>query len=120
MLEDYRDFLVVRGFEEWPKTHPYARRLSDLCRSPAAREYDTFRRGIEHDDPAISANILAGLTKVALRLLEGQICRLERDFTAHGGLREAMTRARLEFRDNLRVIEQGRQGARPSLRRVPD
>jgi hypothetical protein len=55
LLEDYRDFLYVRDLTEWPPAHPYARHLSQLCRTPNA-DYETFRRGIEHNDPAICAN----------------------------------------------------------------
>ena len=114
LLEDYRDFLYVRNLAEWPKDHPYARHLSRLCRTPGA-DYETFRKGIEHDDPAISANVLAGLTRVAIRLLDGQLDRLERDFIEQGGLRERMTRARLEFRNTAHVVEQRRNDGRHSL-----
>ena len=33
LLEDYRDFLYVRDLAEWTPEHPYARRLSQLCRT---------------------------------------------------------------------------------------
>lgn len=115
LLEDYRDFLYVRDIEEWHPNHPYARRLSQLCRTPGA-DYNTFRKGIEHPDPAISANVLAGLTRVTIRLLEGQIRRLEQDFISQGGLRERMTRARLEFRNNILAIEQRRAAERLKLK----
>jgi four helix bundle suffix protein len=93
LLEDYRDFLFVRNLVEWPAAHPLARHLSDLCRTPGA-DYETFRKGIDHVDPAISANVLAGLTRVTMRLLHGQLQRLEREFVTAGGLRERMTRSR--------------------------
>jgi len=97
LLEDYRDFLRQRGIGEWPKEHPYAKRLAALCRRPGAN-YETFRKGIEHPDPAICANVIIGLIKVTSRLLDGQLRRLERDFVERGGLRERMTRARLARR----------------------
>lgn len=37
LLEDYRDFLNVRGLEEWSRHHPYARRLGELIRTPNAK-----------------------------------------------------------------------------------
>src|SRR6266446_9489509 len=40
LLEDYRDFLRLRGVEEWPRDHPYTRRLRQLNRTPNAN-YDT-------------------------------------------------------------------------------
>ena len=116
LLEDYRDFLYVNELAEWPKNHPYALRLSQLCRTPGA-DYDTFRRGIEHADPAICTNVLLGLTRVAIRLLYGQLARLERDFVNDGGLRERMTRARLEFRHEGETTDRRRGERRQCLRK---
>jgi len=97
LLADYRDFLRVRGLEEWTKDHPYARRLRELIRTPDA-SYDTFRKGLEHADPAIAANVILGLIKVASYLLDRQLRQLEKAFVEEGGLRERMTRARLRHR----------------------
>jgi four helix bundle suffix protein len=54
-----------------------------------------FKKAIEHSDPAICANSIAGLIKVTCYLLDRQIVRLEQDLLKQGGLRERMTRARL-------------------------
>ena len=97
LLEDYRDFLRLRGIEEWPKEHRYTRRLRELNRQPNAN-YVTFKKGIEHPDPAISANVMIGLIKLTNYLLDQQLRRLEQDFLKEGGLRERMTRARLAAR----------------------
>jgi len=97
LLLDYRDFLRTRGIEEWAPDHPYAKRLRDLNRQPNTN-YQTFRKGIEHPDPAICANVILGLIKVASCLLDRQIKRLEQDFLEEGGMRERMTRARLNIR----------------------
>jgi len=101
LLEDYRDFLRVRGIEEWSKDHRYARRLMELNRQPDAN-YTTFQKGIENPDPAIAANVMIGLIKVTNYLLDRQIKRLEQDFLKEGGLRERMTRARLVARSRQR------------------
>ena len=97
LLEDYRDFMRNRGIEEWAPTHPYALRLRRLNRTPGAN-YETFKKGVEHSDPAICANVIAGLIKVTIYLLDRQLQRLEQDFLKQGGLRERMTRARLAAR----------------------
>jgi four helix bundle suffix protein len=60
--------------------------LEGLNRTPDAN-YQTFKKGIEHPDPAICANVIAGLIKVTCYLLGQQLCRLERDFLNEGGLR---------------------------------
>lgn len=97
LLTDYRDFLRLRVLTEWNADHPHAQRLRQLNRTPGAN-YETFRKGIEHDDPAICANVIIGLIKVTNFLLDRQIRALEQVFLRDGGLREAMTRARLSHR----------------------
>jgi len=99
LLADYRDFLRVRGLTEWNKDHPYAERLRSLNREPNAN-YETFRKGIEHPDPPICANVIVGLIKVTTFLLDRQIKRLEKAFIEEGGLSERMTQVRLRQREN--------------------
>lgn len=97
LLADYRDFLRIRGLAEWPKDHTHARRLGELLRTPDAN-YETFKKGLEHPEPAIAVNVIIGLIKVANYLLDKQIRHPEAAFVQEGGLRERMTRARLNER----------------------
>jgi four helix bundle suffix protein len=97
LREDYRDFLRVRGIQEWQRDHPYTQRMRELNRAPNPT-YETFKRGIEHPDPAIAANVMLGLVKLTNYLLERQIRFLEQSFLKEGGIRERMTRARLNHR----------------------
>jgi four helix bundle suffix protein len=101
LLADYRDFLRVRGISEWPKEHRYALRVRELNRIPGAT-YETFRKGVEHPDPAICANVIIGLIRVTSVLLSRQIQALEKSFIEQGGMRERMTRARLDERNRQR------------------
>jgi len=101
LLADYLDFLRVRGLREWPAGHAYANRLRELNRIPNAT-YETFRKGIESPDPEIAANVILGLIRVTNFLLDRQIRFLEKTFVKEGGLRERMTRARLEERGKSR------------------
>jgi four helix bundle suffix protein len=89
---DYRDFLRLRGFKEWGKNHPYAKLLSALARTAGAN-YETFRKAVDHSDPAIAANAILGLIKITTYLLDQQLRQLEKVFVEEGGLRERMTRA---------------------------
>jgi four helix bundle suffix protein len=68
-----------------------------LIRTPGAG-YATFRKGIENPDPAIAANVIIGLIRITSTLLDRQLRNLEEAFVKEGGLRERMTRARLEER----------------------
>lgn len=97
LLEDYADFIRNRGIEKWSVSHPYAIRLSELNKIPNG-DYMTFKKGIEHEDPAISANVLWGLVNTTIFLLHRQIEYLVKDFVNHGGIRERMTRARVAQR----------------------
>ncbi|HSW54231.1 MAG TPA: four helix bundle suffix domain-containing protein [Ignavibacteriaceae bacterium] len=97
LLIDYQDFLRTRKLKEWEKDHKYINRLRELNRTPNAN-YETFKKGIENPNPEISANVLAGLIKIASYLLSRQIKRLEQDFIKEGGLREKMTKARINYR----------------------
>ena len=82
---------------QWPRDHRHTRRLRELNRQPNAN-YDSFKKGIEHPDPAIAANVMIGLVKLTNYLLDQQLKRLEADFLKQGGLRERMTHARLAAR----------------------
>ncbi|WP_416438687.1 four helix bundle suffix domain-containing protein [Phnomibacter sp. MR] len=95
---DYEDFLRTNKLQIWPKEHPYVIRLRELNKLPNPT-YDTFKKGIEHENLEISANVLIGLIKVVSYLLNNQIKALEAAFIKEGGLRERMTKARIEQRN---------------------
>ena len=99
LLEDYRDFLRVRNIPEWQKDDTFTRQLRELNRTPNA-SFETFRNGIENDDPFICVNMIIGLIKVTTFLLDKQLKTLEQEFLKSGGLKEAMTRARLKNRNS--------------------
>jgi len=98
LITDYRDFLRVRKLKEWDKSHSYAVRLRELNKDPDGN-YETFRKGIEHENPEICANVMIGLIKVTSFLLDNQIKYLEKEFMKEGGLRERMARARISVRN---------------------
>ena len=99
LLTDYRDFLRTRKYAEWTKEHPYAKRLRELNRQAGAT-YQIFKKAVEHKDPGIRANAIIGMIKVTTYLLDQQIRHLEEAFVKEGGLRERMTRARLQTRED--------------------
>jgi len=103
LLTDYRDFLRTRNLVEWPKNHPYVKRLQELNRIPDAN-YATFQKAVENSDPAIRANAIIGLIKITTFLLDQQIRHLEQTFLKEGGLREHMTRARMKVRDSRKNL----------------
>ena len=97
LLADYEDFLRVRDAAIWDKESKeagYVRRLG----AKAGVKYEAFREFVETRPGAVVANIALCLINQANYLLDQQIRRLEQDFLREGGLRERMTRARIESR----------------------
>jgi len=98
LLADYRDFLRTHGMKLWAKDSKealYVRKLGN--RSHVS--YETYKPFIETRPPDIVANIIICLIHQTNYLLDQQIRRLEKDFLKQGGMRERMTRARLEERE---------------------
>jgi len=98
LLIDYEDFLRTRKLPIWDKEHPLTVRFRQLNRTRNAT-YQTFIKAIENEKPEICANSMICLIKIATYLLAKQIQSLEKDFLEHGGLRERMTKARIEHRN---------------------
>jgi len=100
-LEDYHDFLRVRSHPPWPKDSKealYVRKLGNKSHTT----YETYLPFCETRPPETVANIAICLIHQANYLLDQQLRRLEQDFLAQGGLRERMTRARLDARSRQR------------------
>ena len=98
LLLDYQDFLRVRDFPLWEKSSKealYVRRLGKT----ENESYETYRTYMDSRPPEVLANIALCLIHQANYLLDQQIRRLEKDFLKKGGLRENMTKARMNYRD---------------------
>ena len=98
LLVDYRDFLRVRDHALWDKNSKevcYMRKLG----SQPDESYETYRELCETRTMDVIANMAVCLIHQANYLLDQQIRRLEKDFIKEGGLRERMTRVRLQQRN---------------------
>jgi len=89
---------ATHGTDGMEKRAGGAGALSPGCQTP----YDYFRPFVESRPPEVVTNIIICLIHQANYLLDRQLRQLERAFIEHGGMREAMTRARLEERDRQR------------------
>jgi four helix bundle suffix protein len=97
LLDDYLDYLRSRDLAIWGKGSKeaiYVRRLG--MKQP--QSFELYREIFETRPPEVVANIAICLINQANYLIDRQIARLEKDFLEQGGLRERMTRARLEQR----------------------
>lgn len=97
LLADYRDFLRVRSLAIWEKESRQARFVRRLG-TKARLTYEDYREFCETRPPEVVANIAICLIHQTNFLLDRQMRRLECDFLKEGGLRERMTRARLQSR----------------------
>jgi four helix bundle suffix protein len=101
LLLDYQDFLRVRDHDRWEKDSKEALYVRKLGKK-ADETFETYRAFFDTRPPEVLANIALCLIHQANYLLDQQIRRLEQDFLKKGGLRENMTRARLNYRDQQR------------------
>lgn len=97
LLLDYQDYLRVRDHTIWPKSSKEALFVRKLGRTPD-ESYETYRPFMDTRTPEVLANIALCLIHQANYLLDQQRRRLEKDFVKKGGIREQMTKARLDYR----------------------
>lgn len=96
---DYEDFLRTKKLPLWEKNHRLVARLRELNKSTPKPNYETFIKAIEHESPEICANTMITLIKICTYLLKQQLKQLESAFIKEGGLRERMTKARIDERN---------------------
>ena len=98
LLDDYRDYLRVRDLPIWDKDSKQAQYIRRLGAEPN-QTYENYRDLVETRPAGIVANIALCIIHQTNYLLDQQLRRLEKGFVEEGGLRERMTRARLQHRD---------------------
>jgi four helix bundle suffix protein len=96
LLLDYEDYLRVRHLPLWERNNPKAERLRNVC----AKHNDTafYTEQLPERSDEVIANLAITLIHQADVLLAGYLERIKRDFLENGGIREQMTRARLDRR----------------------
>jgi len=98
LLADYRDYLRVRDHAIWEKDSKEAQYVRRLGRK-TPQTFELYREFVATRPPETIANIAICLIHQTNYLLDQQLRRLEKDFVEGGGLRERMTRARLQHRN---------------------
>ncbi|HYE61734.1 MAG TPA: four helix bundle suffix domain-containing protein [Phycisphaerales bacterium] len=127
LLNDYLDYLRPRELPIWDRNSKEALFVRQLSRelhpsstgshaSPASHCSHPSRTPAEArallidfaktKPPEVVANIALCLIHQTNYLLDQQVRRLEHDFLKHGGMREAMTRARLQHRSQKKPPSQ--------------
>lgn len=106
LLDDYKDYLRARDLVVWDKNSKEAQYVRKLGRK-TPQSFEDYREFVETRQPEVIANIAICLIHQTNYLIDQQLRRLEQDFLKEGGLRERMTRARLQARN-------GKSGANES------
>ena len=101
LLDDYLDYLRARDLPLWDKNSKEALYVRKLGRIEP-QTYELYREIVDTRPAAVVANIAICLIHQTNYLIDRQLERLERDFLKQGGLRERMTRARLDARNAAR------------------
>lgn len=97
LLVDFEDHLRVRDMKQWKKDSKEASYVRKLGANREA-SFDDFREFVDTRGEDVIANIAICLIHQTNYLLDQQIRSLQDDFVNHGGIRERMTKARLEHR----------------------
>lgn len=98
LLIDYEDFIRTRDFELWEKNSSKAVATRRIC--AANNDSSFFREAVRIRSAKTVANIAIILIHQADVLLYRLIERQKADFLRQGGIREQMTKARLQYRNN--------------------
>ena len=112
LLDDYKDYLRARDLKMWDKDSKEAQYVRRLGRK-MPQTYELYREFVETRPPEVIANIAICLIHQANYLIDQQLRLLEKDFLEQGGLRERMTRARLEYRNRTHGPNASHETHRP-------
>lgn len=122
LLLDYEDYLRVRDLRLWDKDSKEALFVRNLGKQPNGT-YETYRTYVETRSDEVIANIAICLIHQANYLLDQQLRRLEQDFVKEGGMRERMTRARLQYRNGTNrtdATNKSNQSPKPQHKKPDD
>lgn len=115
VLADYEDYVRVRNLKLWPadKTH----NVREFCKTH--NDSSLYREIAPLRDDETLANLCITMIRQELYLLVRLIERAKADFLQHGGIREEMTRARINYR-NGNYGNYGNYGNNPNTPKNPN
>lgn len=101
LLEDYEDYLRVRGLEQWSLDDHRTKAAQKFCASH--NQSADYMKLVSTRPDDIIANIAITLIHQTDVMLHKLIERLQKDFTEQGGIHERMTAARLGYRQGQKT-----------------
>ena len=97
LLEDYKDYLRVRGLLLWDESNEKHKQARRVCAQHNETEF--YNKAIKERSDETIANIAIILIRQTDYLLKKYFDFIKQDFLEHGGLREEKTRGRKQWRN---------------------
>ena len=98
LLDDYEDYLRVRGLEQWGPLHPRYQRMREYASSEQIRH--TYADNIRRMTDEEIANLCLTLTHQAIYMLHKLLITMQQRFVTEGGIKERMFQARMNYRNS--------------------
>lgn len=96
LLIDYQDYLRVNDLCIWDASHPRYQAIREYTKSNELRlQYTTLYEKLNGEE---YCNLCITLINQATYMLKRLLDKQQQQFVEHGGIREQMTRARLDYR----------------------
>lgn len=97
LLEDYEDYIVRHKLVKWTKGHPRFNGLLTFCRSHnLLSDYEVYFNLWSNEE---MCNIGISLCRMVDKMLMTYQKKIENEFIKEGGIKERMTMARLQYRN---------------------
>lgn len=98
LLDDYEDYLRVRGLDQWGPLHPRYQRMREYASSERIRH--TYAGNIRRMTDEEIANLCLTLTHQAIYMLHKLLVTMQQRFVTEGGIKERMFQARMNYRNS--------------------
>ena len=107
LLDDYEDYLRVRGLEQWGPLHPRYQKMREYASSEQIRH--TYADNIRRMTDEEIANLCLTLTHQAIYMLNKLLITMQQRFVTEGGIKERMFQARMNYRNSQGKSNQSNQ-----------
>ena len=98
LLDDYEDYLRVRGLQQWGPLHPRYDAMRQYARSKQIQK--DYANQIQKMNDEEIANLSITLIHQASYMLQRLLETMQDRFVKEGGIKERMLHARLDYRSN--------------------
>ena len=98
LLDDYEDYLRVRGLQQWGNLHPRYEKMRQYARSEQLRK--DYAATIQKMNDEEIANLSITLIHQAMYMLYKLLVTMQDRFVKEGGIKERMFQSRVNYRSN--------------------